>query len=124
MDMHVNRKLLGAALMGALAVGSVTSGCQTAKEATANAEPAVKTEAPLPMTPPPEVPLPVSLGNNPNCDIAVVAKSPDAVADPCMTTTKFIQTIAALSDKQKRQALQMVAASTEMMQKLGAKLAH
>ena len=122
--MHVNRKLLGAVLMGALAVGSATSGCQTAKEATANAEPAIKTEAPSPMTPPPEVPLPVSLGNNPHCDIAVVAKSPDAVADPCMTTTKFIQTIAALSDKQKRQALQMVAASTEMMQKLGAKLAH
>ncbi len=42
MDMHVNRKMLGAVLMGALAVGSLASGCQTAKEATANAEPALK----------------------------------------------------------------------------------
>lgn len=110
------------ALIGAVVCGLAVAGCQTAKEDTASAEPIASTQMPavVPVTP---TPVP-SLGSNPNCPIVVTAKSPDAVADPCMTTQGFIQTIVALSERQKKIALKLVAASDKLMAKLAARMAH
>jgi hypothetical protein len=128
----VERLLVTSGLSGAILCGLLTAGCQTMKDE-ANAEPAAAsvTTPAHPVHPaarkvvaaPKAVP-PVSLGSNPNCEWPVIAKSPAAVADPCMTTGKFIDTIASLNARQKTMARRLVAASDRLMAKIGARLAH
>lgn len=129
MKTRVERIVATSGLSAAMLCGLLTAGCQTmkgeaaAEPATASATTPARAKAPVAVAAPKPAP-PVSLGSNPNCDRPVVAKSLAAVADPCMTTNKFIDTIASLNRHRKAVARRMVAASDRLMAKLGVRLAH
>lgn len=109
----------------AVVLGPFVAACQTRDESTTpDDQVAVETPAPS-ETIHKDEPRPQSARTATTpCKIPVIAKSPHAVANPCLTTAAFINSIATLSDSQKRDAMELVTASSRLLERERSKLAH